>query len=216
MNAKTLPRTAAAPKAPRRKKEAAAPGRSTSLGEQVSALRRARGWTLKLLSERTGIASSTLSKVENQKISLSYDNIIKLAQGFDIEIADLFSANTANANSRRSINRKGEGRPIVSDNYDYLYLCNDLKKKKMIPLYTVHKCRNIEEFGEFVRHSGEEFIYVLEGTLEVHTDSYAPVRLEPGDSIYIDSMMPHAYISVGPVDAIALGVCTSPERLAQP
>jgi len=199
---------------PTRRKNTRAP-RYTSLGERVSTLRRERGWTLKVLAEHTGIASSTLSKVENEKISLTYDNIIKLAQGFDIEIADLFSSQASDTNSRRSINRKGEGKEVLTPNYAYLYLCNDLIRKKMIPLYTVHKCRDIAEFGPFLQHSGEEFIYVLEGTLEVHTGSYAPVRLEPGDSLYIDSMMPHAYISVGETDAIALGICTSPERLPQ-
>lgn len=45
----------------------------------------------------------------------------------------------------------------------------------------------MEEFGEFMRHPGEEFLYVIEGELELHTQCYAPVVLKAGESIYLDS-----------------------------
>ena len=153
-----------------------------------------------------------LSKVENQRISLTYDNLIRLAVGLNVDVAELFSDAAGSTNARRSIARHGSGDKQATANYEYHYLNGDLKNKKMIPIYTVHKCHSIEEFGEFVQHDGEEFIYVLKGTIEVHTKSYLPVRLEQGDGIYIDSRMPHAYISIGDEDAIALGICTSPER----
>jgi len=189
--------------------------RAPGLGQRLSAIRKQRGWTLKQVSERTGIATSTLSKVENQRISLTYDNLIKLAVGLNVDVAELFSDATGATNSRRSIARAGSGDLQATANYEYYYLNGDLKNKKMIPIYTIHKCRSIEDFGPFVQHDGEEFIYVLKGTIEVHTQAYSPVRLEEGDGIYIDSQMPHAYISLGDEDAIALGICTSPELLVE-
>ena len=65
-----------------------------------------------------------------------------------------------------------------------------------------------EEFGELARHPGEEFTYVLEGVAELHTDTYAPLTLHAGDSIYFDSRMGHACVSVGEETAEILWICT--------
>ena len=59
----------------------------------------------------------------------------------------------------------------------------------MIPVLTRVRAKTIEEFGELVRHSGEEYIHVLEGRAEVHTEFYDPIVLEAGESVYIDSNM---------------------------
>ncbi len=64
-----------------------------------------------------------------------------------------------------------------------------------------------------MRHSGEEYIYVLEGRVKVHTEFYDPVILEPGESIYIDSNMGHAYVAAdGCEEATVLGVCSSNDQ----
>lgn len=182
--------------------------RSPTLGARLRELRRARGWTLAVVAARSGISQSTLSKVENQQMSLTYDNIVRLAEGLGVDPSDLFAdAGHSVANSRRSVTRHGEGRLQSTKNYDYHYLAADLASKRMLPIYTTIKCHDIAAFGPLVQHSGEEFIYVLKGAIEVHTEHYAPVRLDEGDGVYIDSTMPHAYISVSPEDALVLGIC---------
>jgi transcriptional regulator with XRE-family HTH domain len=192
----------------RSKAAASTQSRSPTLGTRLRELRRAHGWTLAEVAARSGISQSTLSKVENRQMSLTYDNIIRLAEGLEIEPSALFTEGAGNAaNSRRSVTRHGEGQLQSTQNYDYFYLAHDLASKRMLPIYTVIKCRNIEEFGPLVQHSGEEFIYVLRGAIEVHTEHYAPVRLEQGDGVYIDSTMPHAYISVSKGDSLVLGIC---------
>ena len=61
-----------------------------------------------------------------------------------------------------------------------------------------------------MHHSGEEYIYVIEGRIEVHTEFYDPIVLEAGESIYIDSNMGHAYVAAEGCDRSAvLGVCSS-------
>ena len=86
----------------------------------------------------------------------------------------------------------------------------------MVPIFVEVKAHSIEDFGELLRHGGEEFIYVLDGAIEVHTEYYNPVILQAGESIYLDSGMGHAYISVGEKNAKILGVCsgqvTQPEQ----
>ena len=71
----------------------------------------------------------------------------------------------------------------------------------------------MEEFGDLVRHSGEEYIYVIDGRIEVHTEFYDPVVLEEGESIYLDSQMGHAYVVAdGCEEATVLGVCSSADE----
>ena len=70
--------------------------------------------------------------------------------------------------------------------------------------------KSLEEFGERVRHAGEEFIYVLTGRVEVHTEFYEPAILAPGECIYFDSNMAHAYVVASGCDeATVLGSCAS-------
>jgi quercetin dioxygenase-like cupin family protein len=79
----------------------------------------------------------------------------------------------------------------------------------MVPILTRIRSKNIDDFGAPLRHKGEEFIFVLEGTIEVHLQFYNPVSLTAGQSIYIDSTMGHAYIAKDCDSALVLGICSS-------
>jgi mannose-6-phosphate isomerase-like protein (cupin superfamily) len=100
-------------------------------------------------------------------------------------------------------------------NYDHYYLCNEIVHKGLVPMFGRVKSRTLEEFGALSTHPGEEFTYVLEGTIEVHTKLYRPVLLSKGDHIYLDSTMPHAYLNKGAGEALILTVCTRPEHRLQ-
>jgi len=72
------------------------------------------------------------------------------------------------------------------------------------------------EFGDYVRHAGEEFVYVVEGAIVAHTEFYEPVTLNVGESIYIDSSMGHAFlVAPGFDEALVLGVCSAAEDLSR-
>src|SRR5262250_3304350 len=111
------------------------------LGAALRALRRQKGWTLAEVSRRTGFSVPTLSKVENDKLSLSYDKLIRVSEGLEIDIAQLFApiagpAAPATITGRRSINKLGEGDLVATPNYDYIYLSGDVTRKKFIPIVT--------------------------------------------------------------------------------
>ena len=83
--------------------------------------------------------------------------------------------------------------------------------KRFIPVIVdVHK-RSLADFGELVRHPGEEYVYVLEGVVEVHTQLYTPTRLRTGDSMYFDSGMGHAYVAIGDGPCRLLSICSGGE-----
>jgi transcriptional regulator with XRE-family HTH domain len=193
------------------------PARNTAKpGAMLKKLRIQRGWTLKEVSSRTGYPVSTLSKIENDRVSLTYDKLTRISAGLEIDFSSLFGAQEAAPegaalHGRRSITRTGEGRSIESKNYFHLYPATELLNKRLIPIIVEIRARSLEEFGELVRHSGEEYVYVLEGEVEVHTSAYAPVRLQAGDSIYFDSTMGHAYIAASSGPCRVLGVCSGTE-----
>ncbi|MDX1467096.1 MAG: cupin domain-containing protein, partial [Halomonas sp.] len=84
----------------------------------------------------------------------------------------------------------------------------ELAQKRMIPFKTIVRARAFDEFTEWVRHDGEEFLMVLEGEIRLYTEYYEPLSLSDGDSIYFDSAMGHALVSTSDTDAVVLSVCT--------
>lgn len=182
-------------------------------GIALRGVRNRMGWTLADVGKRTGLPVSTLSKIENGKMSLSYDKLVRLSEGLDVDISQLVTADPgtsmASVTGRRSITRAGEGTAIETDNYAHLYLVPDLLNKRFIPIIAEIRARTLADFGDLVRHHGEEYAYVLEGSVELHTDIYAPTRLNAGDSIYFDSGMGHAYLAVGPGRCRVLSICSA-------
>ena len=182
-------------------------------GLALRSLRKRKHLTLADVSALAGLPVSTLSKIENGKMSLSYDKLARLSAGLDVDIAQLFDSGLAAAptrvQGRRSITRAGEGLAVQTENYGHLYPGADLLNKRLVPIVAELHARSLAEFGELIRHAGEEFVYVLEGTVDLHTDLYAPARLHAGDSMYFDSGMGHAYIAVGLKRCRVLSICTA-------
>jgi transcriptional regulator with XRE-family HTH domain len=187
-----------------------------TLGRILRELRNHSGWTLKEMSERSGIPVSTLSKVEHDRLTLTYDKLLQLSQKLHIRISELFAESEPadeGVTARRSIGRIDESVRVTTQNYDYYYLCTELRRKRMIPILTRIRAKSLGEFGDLVRHSGEEYIHVLEGSIVVHSEFYDPVTLHAGEGIYIDSNMGHAYIAdEGCDEALVLGVCSSADE----
>jgi transcriptional regulator with XRE-family HTH domain len=168
------------------------------LGPVLRDLRRKGGLTLQELGRRTGLASSTLSKIENNLISPTYDSILKLADGLGIDVAQLFDPRSIQMSlGRRSVTRDGRGARYKTAQYDYEMLCTDLSQKRFFPIVATIKANGLADFPDLPRHAGEEFIYVLSGEVALHTEHYEPVSLAPGDCIYFDSSMGHACVSAG-------------------
>jgi transcriptional regulator with XRE-family HTH domain len=177
-------------------------------------VRVAQGLSLRALSARAGLPYSTLSKLENGKMALTYDKLIRLAQALNVDIRDILANPDQPAPpvavGRRSVTRAGEGLDADSEKHLHHYPAAELLGKMMIPIIIDVQARSVDELGGLVRHGGEEYLYVLSGSMELHSDLYAPLTLGPGDSVYFDSGMAHGYVRTSAEPCSVLAVCAGP------
>ncbi len=185
------------------------------LGEKARDIRLRHKWTLDEAAKRTGLAKSTLSKIENEQVSPTFEVVQKLAAGLGIDVPQLFiSSPDSLISGRRAFTRKGEGRPHPTSTYDHELLATELTNKKMVPFKTTVHARSFDDFADWVRHSGEEFLLVLSGAITFFSEFYEPVSLQEGDSIYYDAGMGHVCVSESEQDAHILWVCTPSDDLS--
>jgi transcriptional regulator with XRE-family HTH domain len=182
------------------------------LGRRVKAIRRSTGRTIKQVALKSRLSTGTISKIENNSLSPTYENILKLAKGLDIDIAELFSDSKKDSpRGRRSITYRSEGKKYRTKNYDYEMLNTDLVGKKLVPLKAVVKAREVKDFGDLITHEGEEVMLVLSGEISLHTEFYEPTILRAGDCVYFDSTMGHVCVAHGVDEAEVFWVCSSAE-----
>ena len=178
-----------------------------ALGELVRTARKRKGWTLDETGKRAGIGRSTLSKIENNLTKPSFEIVRRLTRALELETPQLFlQSSHSDISGRRDVTLSGEGEPKSTPTYEHELLCPELTSKSMLPYISTIKARAVSEFAEWIRHRGEEFLYVIEGEVELHTEHYRPLRMKAGDSVYYDSGMGHCCISVSEQDARILWV----------
>lgn len=177
------------------------------LGMRVRDLRKARDWTLEQAANHAGLARSTLSKIENGQMSPTYDALKKLATGLEISVPQLFTPpQKEQVNGRFAVTKSDSGAPHATATYEHELLAETLTKKKMLPYRARVRARSMEEFDGWVRHDGEEFLYILTGVVLFYTEFYEPVELRRGDSAYYDATMGHNVVSTSEDDATILWV----------
>ncbi|CAM3822109.1 HTH-type transcriptional regulator SinR [Vibrio aerogenes CECT 7868] len=177
------------------------------LGQRIKDLRLKLGLTLEEASQKTGLARSTLSKIENEQISPTFQAMQKLAHGLDVDMPQLFEPpKKIRATGRRDVTRSGQGKPHPTSTYEHELLATQLSSKKMMPFKTRVRARDFNDFSDWVRHDGEEFLLTLEGEVMLYTEFYEPILLKAGDSVYYDANMGHMLVSVSEEDAQILWV----------
>jgi transcriptional regulator with XRE-family HTH domain len=178
-----------------------------TIGSQVKAIRTSNKLTLEETSKLTGLARSTLSKIENQQLSPTFTVLKKLALGFNIELPQLFTKpKVLETTARRDLTLHDTGMRHVTPTYEHEVLATQFSNKKMMPSKSRVCARCFNDFEEWIRHEGEEFLLVLEGEVQFITEFYEAVTLTKGDSVYYDAIMGHLVISLSEEDALILWV----------
>ncbi|MFL9865207.1 XRE family transcriptional regulator [Paraburkholderia fungorum] len=189
-----------------------------SVGARLRQARRSRELTLVQLSELSGIAVSTISKAERGDIALTYDKFVALAHALDIDFDTFFrrAKGTAASPIEPTLTRSGKQLVYDTPNYEYGMIANDLAGKSMVPMRAHIRARRLDDFPDYIRHEGEEFVFLLHGKLELHFENGSVFKLDQGDSLYFDSAQGHVYISKGQADAEVLVCCVDRDSRRPP
>ncbi|WP_339110122.1 XRE family transcriptional regulator [Thioclava sp. GXIMD4216] len=181
----------------------------SDLGARMKAVRQECGYTLEAAAQRTGLALSTIHKIENGRVSPSYENLVRIARAYGIGMERLFSSGEEiSPTTRMTVTKAGQGRKVRTTNFEYEVLCNALSEKKIIPLVTRVERRAPLTLADLEAHNGEETLFVLSGRVELYVEHYAPVVLEPGDCAYFDSTMRHGLRALEDGETKVFWACT--------
>ncbi|WP_349295335.1 helix-turn-helix domain-containing protein (plasmid) [Thioclava sp. 'Guangxiensis'] len=179
------------------------------LGQRVKSLRLGCGFTLDMAAQATGLALSTIHKIENGRVSPSYENLVRIARAYGVGMERIYSAEDApSPTTRLTVTKAGQGQKVRTRNFEYEVLCNALTEKKIVPLVTRVERRAPLTPADLEAHEGEETLYVLSGRVELCVEHYAPVVLETGDCAYFDSTMRHGLRALSGDDTRVFWACT--------
>ncbi|HSV35938.1 MAG TPA: XRE family transcriptional regulator [Ramlibacter sp.] len=180
------------------------------LGQRLREHRKAQGMTLKQLSSRSGVALSTLSKMELGQTSVGYEKVAATARALSLHVGQLFDASAAprpQAARPSVVWSRAEDAPTYhSEHYDYRMLATGFPDKRMTPLHGRIVARERSQFDDFVRHPGQEFVLLLSGRARIEFETGEVIELARHESAYFDSGVGHIYLSLSRADAQMLVV----------
>jgi transcriptional regulator with XRE-family HTH domain len=180
------------------------PATNLELGLRIRALRESKNLSLAQLSESSGISGATLSRIENNKLSPTFGVLARVMIGLDIDWGDLVGPKPLAAGERlMSFAEPGDGHP-AKVRASSAAILHSLDQAHSLPIIIDVRSRQLSEVGGLIGHRGEEFCYVLSGTLVLHLKDQAPRVMKAGASALFDSNIPHAYVSGAATGAKAL------------
>jgi len=197
------------PAAVAKAREKAEVEKAVSHGDMLRATREKRGFSLEELAAKTGIARDALAQLEAGESMLPLGQVIKLSKVLSLRMADIISEGKESftivkSDQRQSFSRFGKARE-ASYGYEYESLAARKKNRAMEPfIVTLHPSGADEPSS----HDGQEFIYVLEGEMEVIIENTRDI-LKPGDAVYYDSTNMHLVKAHGGKPAKILAVLIS-------
>ncbi len=173
------------------------------LNEQLVRLRRERQLTLAQVSEATGLSVSFLSAVERGQANASVATLQKMAHLYGVNVRSFFGESSAEQRLVRPRDRKVlEPQPGIRMEYT--------ARGETVMDPAVFRIAPGATSGGSYHHEGEEFIYMLQGTLEVWLDELERYTLESGDCLYFKSTHAHRFQNLGDKEAVLLWVNTPP------
>ena len=171
--------------------------RRLKLGEKIRELRLGKGLTLRQVGAETGLSIPLLSQIENNAVSPPVATLLRIGKALGVGISHFFrdEESAERAVLVRKHERKKTFRSIhaqvQNSGYTYEALAYPKNAKHMEPFWVEFDPKNKEDLI-FLRHSGEEFLFLFRGRLAFHYDRQEMI-LEPGDSLYFESEIPHGF-----------------------
>ncbi len=157
---------------------------------RIRDLRDIAGWTAQQMAEKTGISLEEYQAYETGTRDFSFSHLFNIAEALGVDISDLLTGESPKLHGY-VLTRDGQGLKFNRrEQYEYHHLAYNFRDKLAEPfIVTVAKDQPDAE-KQAHSHEGQEFDYVLKGTLKIVLGGNE-LYLKPGDSVYYDSSLPH-------------------------
>lgn len=177
------------------------------IGNRLQAVRKSKGLSQRELAKRVGVTNSTISLIEQNKVSPSVSSLKKVLDGIPISLADFFTLELED-NGDSPFYEAGEQPDVGAADIHYFLVGHRHPNRRMCLLREVMPPGS--DTGEtMISHEGEEGGVVLQGRVEITVGSQRRV-LGPGEAYYFECRQPHRFRNVGDVDAILVSASTPP------
>ncbi len=179
------------------------------LGRKIRELRQAKGWTLAQLSGRSGVALSTLSRIETGSMTGTLESHLAISRAFGIRLSELYADLDPGGSSVELWEaRRQKPKVLLGKEQGVLVLTKGPLGKKMLPLLIPLK--GGKEFSpEPAKVGVEKFLYLLKGRVEV-TIGQRKILLGEEDGVYFQASLPHRLKNLSAKPALILGVSAPP------
>jgi transcriptional regulator with XRE-family HTH domain len=175
--------------------------KGATVGQRIREIRKAKRLTLDDVSAAGGLSRAAVSKVELATMSPTYDSLLKIARGLKTDVSELIRGQSA-AIGGVDVTRAGEGAAHHADKrFPSRLLAPNLLERKMHAFVTEVRPVPIESYGPWDSHDTEDFLFVIDGVIEVHLHDRGPVLLGPGDALQMDGRIEHALVAQPPNNA---------------
>ncbi|WP_147819149.1 helix-turn-helix domain-containing protein [Salidesulfovibrio onnuriiensis] len=174
------------------------------IAPRLAGLRDDMGWSVEEMAQQLGRSAKEVEKFESGSVEIPVGYMLDVSRLCKVDLTTLISGREPHLKSYALV-RKGEGFSVDRrKDYDYKSLGYKFAGRDMEPFFIRVPSKGGEEMAE-TSHKGQEFIYMLEGRLELRING-EPLILEPGDSIYFNSEAPHALRGLDGRDAVFIDV----------
>jgi transcriptional regulator with XRE-family HTH domain len=175
------------------------------LGERLRRARHILGHSLADVSAMTGLSISWLSRVERGRIDISFNRLMALTSCYRVSLPDLLGRGAA---AGPHIVRRPDRRADMSSPEGFELMLLAPGRRQMMPAISVYRPGVRRE--DFVTTEGEEFVLVLDGTIELEFVDGSSYSLRKGDSAYYSAVEPHRVRVTGKHPAEVVVVATPP------
>ncbi len=176
------------------------------IGARLQAVRKAKQLSQRELAKRVGVTNSTISLIEQNKVSPSVSSLKKVLDGIPISLADFFTHDFDDGAMDSPFYRAAE-LPDLGNNEIHYFLIGQHRPNRQMCLLREVMPAGSDTGDAMLQHEGEEGGVVIAGQVEVTVGDQVRV-LGPGDGYYFESRIPHRFRNVGSGDAVIVSANT--------
>jgi transcriptional regulator with XRE-family HTH domain len=157
------------------------------IGNNIRRLRKKKGYTLNNLSERSGLSTSMLSQIENARVNVNLNTLTEICNALDYPLVSLFGEEmSTNVRLIRRENRQWY--PLAGRSMESILI----NSKSNIE-FSIIVLPPGENTGQSNHHPGEEFCYVIKGSIRTILNNETTYELGESDLIYYESNISHRW-----------------------